>query len=81
MQVALDAIEEKQGGFCVVMDGKVTAMVPLPVAGLFSDKRVHQVADEVKALKLEWEKAGCTRPLSVIRISGMTDSGIRLKTI
>ncbi|MGO7624477.1 adenine deaminase C-terminal domain-containing protein, partial [Rhizobium ruizarguesonis] len=57
MQVALYAIAERQGGVCVVMDGKVTAFVPLPIAGLLSDKRVHQVADEVKSLKLEWEKA------------------------
>ncbi|MBY3120254.1 adenine deaminase [Rhizobium laguerreae] len=86
MQVALDAIEEKQGGVCVVMDGKVTAMVPLPVAGLLSDKRVHQVADEVKALKLEWEKAGCTIaymgfnliPLSVIPEIRITDKGLVL---
>ncbi|MGR9425267.1 adenine deaminase [Rhizobium leguminosarum] len=86
MQVALDAIEEKQGGVCVVMDGKVTAMVPLPIAGLLSDKRVHQVADEVKALKLEWEKAGCSIaymgfnliPLSVIPEIRITDKGLVL---
>lgn len=86
MQVALDAIEERQGGVCVVMDGKVTAMVPLPIAGLLSDQRVHQVADEVKALKLEWEKAGCTIaymgfnliPLSVIPEIRITDKGLVL---
>ncbi|CDZ25434.1 Adenine deaminase [Neorhizobium galegae bv. officinalis] len=86
MQVALDAIEETQGGVCVVMDGKVTAMVPLPIAGLLSDKRVHEVADEVKALKLEWEKAGCTIaymgfnliPLSVIPEIRITDKGLVL---
>ncbi|MBA9031828.1 adenine deaminase [Rhizobium leguminosarum] len=86
MQAALDAIEEKQGGVCVVMDGKVTAMVPLPIAGLLSDKRLHQVADEVKALKLEWEKAGCTIaymgfnliPLSVIPEIRITDKGLVL---
>ncbi len=86
MQVALDAIEETQGGVCVVMDGKVTAMVPLPIAGLLSDKRVHDVAEEVKALKLEWEKAGCTIaymgfnliPLSVIPEIRITDKGLVL---
>ncbi len=86
MQVALDAIEETQGGVCVAMDGKVTAMVPLPIAGLLSDKRVHDVADEVKALKLEWEKAGCTIaymgfnliPLSVIPEIRITDKGLVL---
>jgi adenine deaminase len=86
MQVALDAIEAKQGGACVVMDGKVTAMVPLPIAGLLSDKRVHEVAEEVKALKVEWEKAGCTIPymgfnlipLSVIPEIRITDKGLVL---
>lgn len=86
MRVALDAIAENQGGVCVVMDGKVTAMVALPVAGLLSDKRVHEVAEEVKALKVEWEKAGCTIPymgfnlipLSVIPEVRITDKGLVL---
>ena len=83
MQVALRALEETQGGACVVVDGKVTAMVPLPIAGLLSDKRVHVVADEVKALKIEWDKAGCTIaymgfnliPLAVIPEIRITDKG------
>jgi adenine deaminase len=84
MQVALRAIEAHQGGVCVVQDGKVTAMVPLPIAGLLSDKRVHAVAEEVKLLKIEWEKAGCTIPymgfnlipLSVIPEIRITDKGL-----
>jgi adenine deaminase len=86
MQVALRAIEKTQGGACVVMDGKVTAMVPLPIAGLLSDKRVTEVAEQVKALKLEWEKAGCSIPymgfnlipLSVIPAIRITDKGLVL---
>lgn len=84
MQVALRAIEQHQGGACVVQDGKVTAIVPLPIAGLLSDKRVHEVAKEVQALKVEWEKAGCTIPymgfnlipLSVIPEIRITDMGL-----
>jgi adenine deaminase len=84
MQVAFRAIEAHQGGVCVVQDGKVTAMVPLPVAGLMSDKRVHEVSVEVQALKVEWEKAGCTIPymgfnlipLSVIPEIRITDKGL-----
>jgi len=68
------------------MDGKVTAMVALPIAGLLSDKRVTEVADEVKALKVEWDKAGCSIPymgfnlipLSVIPEIRITDKGIVL---
>jgi len=86
MQAALRAIEETQGGVCVVVDGKVTAMVPLPIAGLLSDKRVTEVAEEVKALKAEWEKAGCSIPymgfnlipLSVIPEIRITDKGLVL---
>ncbi|PSJ61083.1 adenine deaminase [Kumtagia ephedrae] len=86
MQVALRAIEDKQGGVCVVVDGKVRAMVELPIAGLLSDKRVTEVAEEVKALKREWEAAGCSIPymgfnlipLSVIPEIRITDKGLVL---
>ncbi|MEO2038610.1 MAG: adenine deaminase C-terminal domain-containing protein, partial [Martelella sp.] len=86
MQAALRAIEEKQGGVCVVADGKVRAMVELPIAGLLSDKRVHDVADAVRVLKLAWEEAGCAIPymgfnlipLSVIPEIRITDKGLVL---
>ena len=86
MQVALKAIEATQGGVCVVVDGKVTAMVELPIAGLLSDKRVTAVAEEMKVLKKEWEAAGCSIPymgfnlipLSVIPEIGITDKGLVL---
>lgn len=86
MQVALDALEEKQGGVCVVVDGKVTAMVELPIAGLLSIKRVTAVADEMKVLKREWDAAGCSIPymgfnlipLSVIPEIRITDKGLVL---
>jgi adenine deaminase len=86
MKVALDAIRDTQGGVCVVDGGKVLAMVPLPIAGLLSDKRVGVVAEEVKVLKAEWEKAGCTIPymgfnlipLSVIPEIRITDKGLVL---
>ena len=86
MRVALDALSTIQGGVCVVEDGKVTAMVPLPVAGLLSDKRVGLVAEEVRLLKMAWERAGCTIPymgfnlipLSVIPEIRITDKGLVL---
>jgi adenine deaminase len=86
MQVALSAIKQHQGGVCVVADGEVRALVPLPIAGLLSDKRITEVADEVKLLKVEWTKAGCTIPymgfnlipLSVIPEIRITDKGLVL---
>jgi adenine deaminase len=86
MQVALAAIKAQQGGVCVVADGKVRAMVPLPIAGLLSDKRITEVAEEVRQLKTEWTEAGCTIPymgfnlipLSVIPEIRLTDKGLVL---
>ncbi|MDX7952185.1 adenine deaminase C-terminal domain-containing protein [Lichenihabitans sp. Uapishka_5] len=86
MQVALAAVAAMNGGVCVVRSGVVTASVPLPIAGLLSDKRVMAVADEVKALKAAWDSAGCTLPymgfnlipLSVIPDIRITDKGIVL---
>ncbi|NPU12651.1 amidohydrolase family protein [Bradyrhizobium sp. 83002] len=86
MQTAVAAIGAQQGGVCVVADGKVGAMVPLPIAGLLSDKRVTEVAEEVKLLKKEWAEAGCTIPymgfnlipLSVIPEIRITDKGLVL---
>jgi adenine deaminase len=86
MQVALAAIQQKQGGVCVVAGGKVKALVPLPIAGLLSDKRITEVANEVRQLKIEWAEAGCTIaymgfnliPLSVIPEIRITDKGLVL---
>jgi adenine deaminase len=86
MQVALRAIEHHQGGVCVVAEAAVTAMVPLPIAGLLSDKRIGEVAGDMKTLKMRWREAGCTIafmgfnliPLSVIPEIRITDRGIVL---
>lgn len=86
MQLAIAAIKQHQGGVSVVADGKVKAFVPLPIAGLLSDKRVTEVAEEVKVLKKEWAEAGCTIPymgfnlipLSVIPEIRITDKGLVL---
>ncbi|MDP8921035.1 MAG: amidohydrolase family protein, partial [Pseudomonadota bacterium] len=86
MRVALDTLIEAQGGVCVVDGGKVVAMVPLPIAGLLSDKRVTEVAAETQSLKAAWDKAGCKIPymgfnlipLSVIPEIRITDKGLVL---
>lgn len=84
MQLALDTIEASNGGVVVVQEGKVLAFVALPIAGLISDKRVHEVAAENRLLKAAWEQVGCTIPymgfnlipLSVIPEIRITDKGL-----
>ena len=84
MRLAVEAIAAVQGGVCVVADGRVVAMVELPVAGLLSDKRVGAVAEAMRALKAAWAEAGCAIPymgfnlipLSVIPQIRLTDKGL-----
>ncbi|MEA1833154.1 adenine deaminase C-terminal domain-containing protein [Methylobacterium durans] len=86
MRVAVAALAAEQGGVCVVESGIVVAMVPLPVAGLLSDKRVGAVAAEMRDLKEAWARAGCAIPymgfnlipLSVIPQIRLTDMGLVL---
>ncbi|MBJ7578096.1 amidohydrolase family protein [Devosia sp. MC532] len=84
MQLALKTIEDANGGIVVVKDGAVLSFVALPVAGLISDKRVHEVAEETKVLKKVWDEMGCAIPymgfnlipLSVIPEIRITDKGL-----
>jgi adenine deaminase len=86
MQLALCEVAQRQGGVCVVVGGELRAMVPLPIAGLLSDKRIGEVAEEMKLLKAEWKAVGCTIPymgfnlipLSVIPEIRITDMGLVL---
>lgn len=84
MRLAVEAIRAAQGGIVVVRAGQVAAFVALPIAGLMSDKRVHDVADENRRLKAAWDAAGCAipymgfnlLPLSVIPEIRITDRGL-----
>lgn len=84
MQLAVRTLERENGGVVVVQNGEVKALVPLPVAGLLSDKRALEVARETAALKRAWEALGLTLPymgfnlipLSVIPEIRITDKGL-----
>ena len=84
MQLALATVVADRGGVAVVRDGAVLAHVPLPIAGLLSDKRAPAVAVEAAALKRAWQALGCTLPymgfnlipLSVIPEIRLTDKGL-----
>jgi len=86
MQLAVETLKKLQGGVCVIRNGKVAASVALPIAGLISDRRAGEVAEETAALKVAWKEAGCQVPymgfnlipLSVIPDIRITDCGIVL---
>ena len=50
MALAANTLIECGGGLCAVADGKVLALVPLPIAGLMNDLPVEEMADLVGKL-------------------------------
>ena len=59
MALAANTLIECGGGLCAVADGKVLALVPLPIAGLMNDLPVEEMADLVGKLSDAWQQMGC----------------------
>ena len=62
MALAAQTLVECGGGEVAVQDGRVLALVELPVCGLMSDKHVEEVAQEVAAIEKAWADMGCKMP-------------------
>ena len=83
MKLAVELINEYQGGIVIVNNGKLISKVKLPIAGLLSDKKANEVAKDNKLFKENWTKSGCTLaymgfnllPLSVIPNIRLTNKG------
>jgi adenine deaminase len=58
MRRALEAIVEMDGGLVVVQGGEVHAALPLPIAGLMSDRPLNEVRDAVEALHHAYHRLG-----------------------
>lgn len=59
MALAGNTLAECGGGMVAVRNGKVLALVPLPIAGLMSDQPVEEVARQVAKLHQAWKELGC----------------------
>ncbi|HHW41300.1 MAG TPA: adenine deaminase [Syntrophomonadaceae bacterium] len=59
MALAGNKLAECGGGMVAVRDGRVLALLPLPIAGLMSDRPVEEVAKLVAELRRAWEALGC----------------------
>lgn len=83
---AANRIIEIQGGICAVENGQIKAEVPLPVAGILSEKSVQKLGIEVKELRKAMTKLGykhynpimslCTLSLPVSPTLKITDKGL-----
>ena len=59
MALAADAVIGAGGGMAVAIDGKVEALMPLPLAGLMSLASVEAAARQVSAVEEALARAGC----------------------
>ena len=60
MVIAVNALINAGGGLCVANDGYVKSLLPLPIAGLLSLKSGQEIFEEIKLLKVEYQKLGIT---------------------
>ena len=86
MIAAANLLAESGGGMVAVKDQKPLSHLPLPIAGLMSNKSVETVSRQMKELKDAWSRLGSKLPsptitlafttLSVIPELRITDKGV-----
>jgi adenine deaminase len=59
MQIALKALIDSGGGFCVVKDGNVLAHLELPLGGLMSEEEPEVIAKSLRELRKASLEVGC----------------------
>jgi len=59
MALAANTLAECGGGMVAVLNGQVLALLPLPIAGLMSERPVEEVREMVAALERAWKELGC----------------------
>ena len=86
MYIAAQSLQASGGGQCVVSNGELTAILPLPIAGLMSDDSPDDVIEQQKSLLAAVASLGCILhdpfmplsflPLSVIPKLKLSDQGL-----
>jgi adenine deaminase len=72
MAIAANALVSCGGGEVAVRDGRVLALVELPIAGLMSPKPVEEVARDVADMERAWAEMGCTMPSPFMTMASMS---------
>ena len=73
---AIKAIEEMGGGQVAVAEGKVLAALPLPIAGLISDRPLSEVTEAIAELNKAAAALGCTLAAPFMSLSFLSLSPI-----
>ena len=72
MQAAVAALVRLGGGQVAVAEGEVLAELPLPIAGLMSDRPLAEVARAGRELVQAAQELGCTLPDPFMQLSFLT---------
>jgi adenine deaminase len=73
---AVKALEEMRGGQVAILDGKVEASLPLPIAGLVSDQPLEAVIEKIEQLNAAAARLGCKLDAAFMTLSFMSLSPI-----
>ena len=73
---AVKALEKMRGGQMAIVDGKVEAALPLPIAGLVSDQPLETVIEKIVELNSAAARLGCTLDTPFMMLSFMSLSPI-----
>ena len=86
MQIAVDRIQELQGGILTAFRGEISAELPLPVAGILSDRPIDEIGPALKKVRNSLFQLGyrhynpvmslCTLGLPVSPALKLTDRGL-----
>ncbi len=80
LAVAANTLREVGGGFIVVEDGAVRALLPLPLFGLESEWRYEKVAEELRAVQAAASGLGCQMPDAFATL-GFTGTPVEIGTL
>jgi adenine deaminase len=69
MAVAANRLRGIEGGFTVARDGEILAELPLPIAGLMSDRSFEAVRDTLVALRQATRSLGTTLPEPFLQVA------------
>ncbi len=73
---AVEALKEMKGGQVAVLNGKIEAALPLPIAGLVSDQPLEAVIEKIAALNAAARNMGCNLEAPFMALSFLSLSPI-----
>ncbi|MDQ6809755.1 MAG: amidohydrolase family protein, partial [Verrucomicrobiota bacterium] len=73
---AVNALRKMGGGQVVIEDGREIAELPLPIAGLVSDRPLNEVVEKIRLLNAAAARLGCGLPAPFMSLSFLSLSPI-----